>query len=201
MDNNLEPSEPCCDVYISVDIETAGPVPSHYALLSIGACTLEEPPRTFYVELIPENLDVTPEAFAIHHLDPAVLAVRGMEPGLAMRNFAEWVKAVTPPGSRPIFVGLNVAFDWMFVADYFYRYLGTNPFGHSALDIKALFMGTRRVPWFETSYRHISGVYHCVDPLTHNALDDALNQANLFRSILRELELDPYKQSYPIRRQ
>jgi hypothetical protein len=66
-------------------------------------------------------------------------------PGLAMRNFAEWVKAVTPPGSRPIFVGLNVAFDWMFVADYFYRYLGTNPFGHSALDIKALFMGTRRV--------------------------------------------------------
>ena len=35
--------------YISVDIETAGPNPSQYAMLSIGACLVCEPQRTFYL--------------------------------------------------------------------------------------------------------------------------------------------------------
>ena len=54
------------EVYFSVDIETAGPNPGQYSLLSIGACTVDERRSTFYVELQPVNQEMTPESFAIH---------------------------------------------------------------------------------------------------------------------------------------
>ena len=50
-----------------------------------------------------------------------------------------------------MFVGFNAAFDWMFVADYFERYLGRNPFGYTALDIKAFAMGRLGGTWADTS--------------------------------------------------
>ncbi len=43
-------TDPC---YITVDIEAAGPNPHDYSLLSIGAATLDEPRKSFYVELQP----------------------------------------------------------------------------------------------------------------------------------------------------
>ena len=53
------------ECFISVDIETAGPVPARYAILSIGACLVEDPEQTFYVELIPEHTAATSEALAV----------------------------------------------------------------------------------------------------------------------------------------
>ena len=53
-----------------------------------------------------------------------------------VRMLEEWL-ATELDGRPPVFVGHNAAFDWMFVADCFERHLGRNPFGHSALDIKA----------------------------------------------------------------
>ena len=63
---NTSASSEC---YISVDVETAGPNPSQYSLLTIGACTIRERPRTFYVELKPINEKMTSEAYATHRLD------------------------------------------------------------------------------------------------------------------------------------
>jgi hypothetical protein len=73
----------------------------------------------------------------------------------------------------------------MFVNDYFYRYLGHNPFGHSALDIKAYFMGFSGVSWSETSMQHISAYFLQEKHLVHNALHDAQDQAEIFREILK----------------
>jgi hypothetical protein len=39
----------------------------------------------------------------------------------------------------------------MFVNSYFHRFLGRNPFGHAALDMKAFFMGLTGVKWSETA--------------------------------------------------
>ena len=76
----------------------------------------------------------------------------------------------------------------MFVADYFHRYLGYNPFGHKALDIKAFYMGMAGVPWRETGMMHISKKYLGNRPLTHHALSDAVDQAEIFRLLLEEAE-------------
>jgi inhibitor of KinA sporulation pathway (predicted exonuclease) len=83
-------------------------------------------------------------------------------------------------------VGFNAPFDWMFVADYFDRYLGRNPFGHSALDIKAYYMGVADATWPETSMVKVAEHYGVTVDLTHNALDDARDQAALFRAVRAE---------------
>jgi len=169
--------------YISVDVETAGPNPSQYSLLTIGACTLTDHPSSFYVELKPVNMHFVPEALAISRLSMERLAERGLEPAEAMRNFEAWLKAETPEGQKPLLLAFNAPFDWMFVNDYFHRYLGRNPFGHTALDIKAFYMGLTGVSWDETSMRYISQIYLGDRQLTHHALRDAMDQAEIFRKM------------------
>jgi ribonuclease T len=188
--------------HIVVDVEAAGPNPSQYALLSIGACTVGEPRDTFYVELQPDREAKTEEALAVHRLSMERLASEGIPPAEAMHRFAAWVAEVTPQGVRPVFVGFNAPFDWMFVNDYFHRYLGHNPFGHAALDIRALYMGAAGVPWEETSMRHLAPRYLGGAQLTHNALQDALDQARILEGILDQLaegqeRSDPTHQDHP----
>lgn len=174
------------ETFISVDVETAGPNPSLYSLLTIGACSMGERPDTFYVELRPVNDKITPEAYATHRLDMKRLAERGKPPEQAMAEFEAWLKKQTPEGQKPIFLSFNAPFDWMFINDYFQRYLGRNPFGHAALDIKAFYMGLSGVRWDETSMRSIAPLYLRDLQLTHHALRDALDQAEIFRKMLAE---------------
>jgi DNA polymerase III epsilon subunit-like protein len=84
-------------------------------------------------------------------------------------------------------VAFNAPFDWMFVNYYFIRYLGRNPFGHAALDIKALYMGLSGVPWSQTSWRFIDPDAVERKNLTHHALQDTLDQAVLFKKLLTKL--------------
>jgi ribonuclease T len=174
------------ETYICVDVETAGPIPGRYALLSIGACLVDEPETTFYMELQPDRPDALPEALAISGLSLNSLMETGSAPRSAMQAFDDWIKRVVPAGNMGIFVALNAPFDWMFVSDYFHRYLGYNPFGHSALDIKALYMGFAGVFWTETSMKHISAHLLQEKHLVHNALRDAQDQAEIFREILKQ---------------
>ncbi|MEJ2706980.1 MAG: 3'-5' exonuclease [Anaerolineales bacterium] len=182
--NQVETSE----FFVSVDVETAGPNPSQYSLLTIGACTLNERPRTFYVELQPVNDKMTSEAFAIHHLDLRRLADKGMPPAKAMRSFEDWLVAETPQGKQPVFISFDAPFEWMFVNDYFHRFLGKNPFGTSALDIKAFFMGMSGALWSQTSMQTMLARYLNHEEITHHALRDALDQAEIFAKMLEEVK-------------
>jgi DNA polymerase III epsilon subunit-like protein len=173
------------EIYICVDVETAGPYPGQYALLSIGACLVEDLSTNFYIELQPDRLDFLPEAMAISGLSLDALKQTGHAPPSALQAFANWIKSVVPEGSKAVFVALNAPFDWMFVNEYFYRYLGDNPFGHSALDIKAYYMGFTGVAWAETSMKHISSHFLHEKHLLHNALRDAQDQAEIFHEILK----------------
>ncbi|CAN5367353.1 hypothetical protein BH09ACT5_BH09ACT5_07690 [soil metagenome] len=171
------------EVFVSVDVETSGPNPREYAMLSIGACVVEQPERSFYVELVPTTTNALPEALEVGGLDLAELARTGTDPAAAMLQFEEWLGELPGP---PVFVAFNAPFDWMFVADYFGRFLGRNPFGHSALDIKAYYMGLADSTWAQTSMRFLSPLYLDGHPLEHNALSDARDQAKLFRALRAE---------------
>lgn len=175
------------EVYVSVDVETAGPSPGEYGLLSIGACLVDEPQRGFYVELQPLTANALPEALAVNRLSLSALVEHGISPGEAMARFAAWLQSEIPSDRRPVFVALNAPFDWMFVNDYFHRFLGWNPFGHSALDMKALYMGLTGCRWSESSLANIAARYSVELQLTHHALEDAQDQARLFRHMLDEL--------------
>jgi len=174
--------------YICVDIETAGPIPGEYAMLSIGACTIGSPRRTFYVELQPDRDRTEPQSMAVHHLDMQTLRQDGYAPRAALEAFRDWLAMVLPEGQTPLFVAFNAPFDWMFIHDYFTRYLGENPFGHSALDIKALYMGYSGRPWAETSGKFLHRIYNEDKSLSHNALQDAIDQAVILEGILADME-------------
>jgi ribonuclease T len=172
------------EIYIVVDVEASGPSPSGYALLSIGACTIKEPGQTFYVELQPDRSAFTAEAMAVNRLSLDRLAAEGLPPDEAMQELANWVAQVVPPDAHPVFAAFNAPFDWMFVNDYFHRYLGYNPFGHSALDIKAYYMGLHGVTWGETSHTQVGNRYSGKDEFTHHALGDAIDEAEILRALL-----------------
>lgn len=171
--------------YICVDVETAGPIPGEYALLSIGACTIAQPRKTFYIELQPDKPAYSEEALSISKLSMDELAKTGTPAQKALLNFEAWIKEVVPQGRKPIFVAFNAPFDWMFINEYFHRYLERNPFGHSALDIKAFYMGLAGVSWEETSMKEVIHHFSGHTLLTHHALQDALDQADLFERMLK----------------
>jgi len=177
------------EVYISVDVEASGPIPGEYSLLSIGACVVYEPERTFECIVKPISDNADPKALEVTGMILADLAVSGLAPDSAMSRFAQWVLEVSGDGS-PIFVGLNASFDWSFINYYFVRYHGSNPFGFAALDIKSLYMGAQRCGWRETRSSDMKRRLNAESSGTHDALEDALFQAELFRLIRLGLQSD-----------
>jgi DNA polymerase III epsilon subunit-like protein len=171
------------DCFISVDVETSGPVPGLYSLLSIGACLVSDDSFRFhcFVQPISERADAA--ALGVTGLSMESLKLEGRQPEKAMGDFAEWVNNVS--GSwAPVFVGLNAGFDWSFINYYFHCYHGSNPFGFAPLDIKALYMGVTGSSWRDSKSSKMKAL---LDPKTtgnHDALHDALAQAELFRLIL-----------------
>ena len=179
------------EVFVSVDVETAGPSPDEYSLLSIGAVFVHDPAKQFYVELQPVSVAYTSEAREISGLDLEKLGATGLPPKEAMQQFADWVAANVSSGETPVFVAFNAPFDWMFVAFYFNRQLGRNPFGHKALDVKAYYMGQYHTTWARTSFEYVSRRFGGNITLPHNALGDAVVQADIFRAMLAEQDQRP----------
>lgn len=101
-----------------------------------------------------------------------------------MTRFEAWI-AEASNGARPVFVGFNAPFDWMFVADYFWRYIGRNPFGVSALDLKSYYMAAEQVgQWEETRRAFIDERLGLAPDHSHQALEDARGQAVLARLLM-----------------
>lgn len=175
------------ETWISVDVETSGPTPSTGSLLAIGACLVDRPEEGIELLLRPDPLlPWSEDAAAVHGLDRTELDREGREPAEAMAAFGAWLATVVPDGSAPVFVALNAPFDWMFVADAFHRHLGRNPFGISALDVKALYLGRHLAEvrrWSETRRVTMLQRYPVDLPHTHRALDDAREHAALCRAI------------------
>lgn len=172
------------EVYISVDVETSGPIPGEYSMLTIGACLVDEPDQVFSCELKPISANADPEALAVTGLSLDRLAVDGLAPDVAMKQFQDWIETVAGTDDQLVFVGLNAPFDWSFVNYYFYRYLGLNPFGFTALDIKALYMGATGSSWQDTRSSKMAARLHPTLKGDHQALRDAQYQAELFRLIM-----------------
>ena len=170
------------EVFISVDIEASGPIPGEYSMLSIGACDVYRPDLAFSCLVKPTSANAVPEAMAVTGLSLSKLSDEGLAPEVAMNQFAHWVREVSGHGT-PVLVGLNAPFDWSFVNYYFIRYHGSNPFGFSALDIKALFMGVHKCSWKATRSSNMKAVTGAKGHGTHDALEDARFQAELFRLI------------------
>lgn len=172
------------ETYISVDVETAGPIPGTYSLLSIGACVVGQVSESFYVELQPITQSFIPEAMKIVGKPLEDFSRTGHTPEEAMKLFRDWI---TSKGPSPVFVGFNATFDWSFVNWYFHTYLGDNPFGIGGIDIKSYYMGIAGCAWEDTRSSRIPAEFKGNSRHTHNALDDAVEQAEMFELMIKAL--------------
>ncbi|MDG6933692.1 MAG: 3'-5' exoribonuclease [Nitrososphaerota archaeon] len=172
-------------LYVSIDAEYAGPIPPRFSLLSIGACLVDDPNTKFYVEIRPLEGSTTTES-AERVLGTSFLERCknvGVSPKVAMKAFAEWLEKTVP--GKPIGVFFNAPSDFLFISWYFHTYLGYNPLGINAIDMKGVYMGKFEKPWRQTNKRAIDDAgFKTTAKHTHNALDDATEQAELFRMIL-----------------
>ncbi len=179
------------DVYISADIEADGPIPGRYSMLSFGLAVAgrfdgrtfspaDPAAATFYRELRPVSDEFDPGAVAVTGLDRARLQAAGADPAAAMAEAAAWV-GEQAGGDRPVMVGYPIVFDWMFMHWYFVRYVGRSPFGFSgALDMKTIYQQKARVPLDRAGRDDLPPVLRSSRAHTHNACDDAIEQAEIF---------------------
>jgi len=184
------------ELYISVDVEADGPIPGPYSMLSFGmaACgtfdgtrfdPFDPAERTFYAELKPISDDHDPRALEVSGLDRERLARKGRAPEEAMRTAAAWVKSVAK-GALPVLVAYPLAYDWMWLYWYWMRFTSRSPFGHSRhLDMKTVYAAKAGAMVAESTKRQMPEELLSKRPHTHNALDDAIEQAELFQNLFR----------------
>ena len=179
------------DVYISADIESDGPIPGRYSMLSFGlavagrydgetfaAC--DPAVATFYRELRPAGDEYIADAVRVSGLDRDRLLSEGAEPAAAMAEAAAWVRDQAGD-ARPVLVGYPVVFDWMFLHWYFVRLCGASPFGFSgALDMKTMYQQKARVPLDRAGRNDLPAELRSPRAHTHNARDDAVEQGDIF---------------------
>jgi ribonuclease T len=176
------------EVFISIDVETSGPIPGEYSMLSIGACHVDDDALTFYRELKPINKNADPKALEVSGFSLEELARSGDSPSDAMSALAAWIEETAGTDATPVFVGFNAPFDWSFVNYYFHKFAGANPFGFSALDIKAYYMGAMKTSWKETRSSSMEAELKPKKKGDHDALHDAQYQAELFRLIRKRIK-------------
>jgi hypothetical protein len=182
------------DTYISADIEADGPIPGVYSMLSFGFAVtatfdggkfaaVDPGDRSFYRELKPLTEEYDADAVGASGLDRDALRQHGADPELAMREAAEWV-ARQSADSQPVLVGYPVVFDWMFLHWYFVRFVGASPFGFSsALDMKTIYQQKAGVTIDNAGRTDLPAELRADRRHTHNALDDALEQGEIFNKL------------------
>jgi hypothetical protein len=183
------------DMYFSADVETDGPIPGPFSMLSFGLVfagsfdgdTFSRPAqydKSFYRELRPISDDFQVDALRVNGLDRERLQRDGSAPTTAMTEAAEWVTALAG-AARPILVAYPLSFDWSFLYWYFTRFSSAgSPFNHSqCFDIKTAFAVKARIPIASAGRRRLMPSLRSNGIHTHNALDDAIEQAQVFANL------------------
>jgi hypothetical protein len=185
------------DVYFSADVETDGPIPGPYSMLSFALVyagrfdgrRYERPSdfasETFYRELKPISTDFQQEALDVNGLDRAKLAREGLDPREAMDEASEWIRNIAGGRGRPVLVAYPLSFDWTWLYWYFVRFSdGESPFNHSGcFDIKTAYATKAHLPVSLAGRKQILDSLKPPGKHSHHALDDAIEQAAIFANL------------------
>jgi len=185
------------DVYFSADVETDGPIPGPYSMLSFALVfagvfngrEFTSPANfdnTFYRELRPISENYQQEALRVNGLDRDRLLREGGDPVTVMTEATRWIKDISGKGT-PILVAYPLSFDWSWLYWYFTNYaMGGSPFNHSlCYDVKTAYAVKAGVPISEAGRSKLLPSLRAKSKHTHHALDDAKEQAEVFATVFR----------------
>jgi hypothetical protein len=182
------------EIYVSIDIETDGPCPGEYSMLSLGAIALTpgqdeaEAPR-WYQTLYPlPDAERHPDTMAWWKTQPegwAEVNRNRQDPDDAVNDFAHWIDAL--PG-KPRAAAWPAGFDFPFVLYYLHRFAGRNPLGIACLDIRSYANGLAGMPGYynlpKRRLLEMTGEIGTSDLRDHVALDDAIGQGRLLMALI-----------------
>jgi hypothetical protein len=184
------------DIYFSADVETDGPIPGPFSILSFAlvyAGTFDgnhfrrpqNYDQSFYREMKPISDSFELEALQVNGLDREKLVREGEPPDRVMSDASKWIRDLAG-NATPVMVAYPLCFDWTFLYWYFIRFSREgSPFGHSrCFDIKTAFALKAAVPMTEAGLSHLFPALRPSGSHTHNALDDAIEQAEIFANVL-----------------
>lgn len=183
------------DAYFSADVETDGPIPGPFSILSFALVFagsfdgrhFQRPnnyERTLYKELRPISENFEPEALHVNGLDRRRLCFEGESPEKAMTEACRWVQEVAGP-AQPVLVAYPLSFDWTWLYWYFIRFsVDGSPFDYSrCFDIKTAIAVKAAIPISEAGRSRIDPSLRSRHPHTHHAIDDAIAQAEIFANV------------------
>jgi hypothetical protein len=194
-DRRREPLESGADAYFSADVETDGPIPGPFSILSFAivyAGSFDgkrfERPHNFehsiYKELKPISNEFEEEAMRVNQLDRDRLCREGQLPEAAMTEACRWAREIAGR-ANPVLVAYPLSFDWTWLYWYFVRFSSEgSPFGYSrCFDIKTALAVKAGIPISEAGRSHLRPSLRSNHEHTHHALDDAIEQAEIFANI------------------
>jgi hypothetical protein len=183
------------DAYFSADVETDGPIPGPYSMLSFALVYagsfdgrhFTRPSAysdSFYNELKPISEDFQIEALEVNGLDRDRLLLQGKTPNEAMTEASRWVKAVAGKG-KPVLVAYPLSFDWAWLYWYFIKFSAEgSPFGYSrCFDLKTALSVKNSIPIAAAGRSQLDEPLRSKRVHTHHALDDAIEQAEIFANV------------------
>jgi len=183
------------DVYFSADVETDGPIPGPFSMLSFALVyagtfdgrTFERTSdyrHTFYRELAPISDSFETEALRVNGLDRDRLCRDGEDPSRAMTDAAKWIKNIAG-SDQPVLVAYPLSFDWSWLYWYFVRFgAHGSPFEFSrCFDIKTALAVKAAIPISQAGRAMLLPALRSLHPHTHHALDDAIQQAEIFANL------------------
>lgn len=154
--------------YVMVDIESDGPIPGDYSMISFGAIIVEpDLQRTFYGKLHPISDKFIPDALAVSGFTREE-CMGFDDPKQVMTQFQDWLAENCMGRAR--FVSDNNGFDWQFINWYFHHFIGKNPFGFSSTNLGSLYKGMQKDTF--VNFKHLRKTKH-----THHPVDDARGNA------------------------
>jgi hypothetical protein len=155
-----------------VDCEAYGAVPALGKLTEFGVVTW--PRRQAFHGIL---LETTPDPENPAKPLPKANG-RVFDETKVARDCDAWLNAQTT--ARKIMVSDNPAYDFMWMADFFWRNLGYNPFGHSARRISDFYAGLVH-DWDESQkWKSLRITAH-----DHNPVHDALGNVEAFDRLLK----------------
>lgn len=179
-------------IFFSTDIESNGPIPGSYSMLSFGSAAYDEEGNlldTFYVNLDPlpdaTEHSATMEFWSKNQEAYNQTRVNTISPKEAMIKFTNWVNT-TCGKNKPVFVAFPAGFDFMFVYWYLIYFTDNSPFSFSALDMKTFASAVLKKPFRESGKKNWPKRWFSNRPHTHNGLDDALEQGESYIKMMKE---------------
>ena len=171
--------------FFVVDVESDGPCPGLYSMVSFAAVKLtNELNQTFCAKTRPITDRFNPEALAIS-CSSREEHMTYDSPAETMNSFKDWILKVNV-GSRPVFLSDNLAFDWQWINYYFHNFVGENPFGYSGRRIGDLWCGLQKNTY--SQWKWLRDTAH-----DHNPLNDALGNAEALIKMKKSFGLEGLK--------